>query len=484
MFKKKTIIALIAFLLLFGVAIVAVFFVTSKLKTQKVIELNEDGFYPKEVTIREGERVTFLNKTNKPFWPASNLHPTHEIYSDFDSRKAIAPKESWSFTFTMPGEWEYHDHLRSLYVGKIIVLNQKGGVVLPDCADATLGDYRKQKCLGGQFAETIKKDGLSGAFSLLSSLYVSDRDFASQCHSYTHIIGQAAYKEFAQTGKMDLDSGTSYCGYGFYHGFMEAMLFLTGNINGARLLCDYAQNELGGDAKGSCYHGIGHGLVDGNDPNTRGNPDAMVGEALNICERTGENNHFVGRCASGAFNSLAIFWNAPSNASYVPTILKTNPYFFCEKQEKEYFKRACYWEMNTTVLILTDFNFTQSFRYVEQITDDVYAKIAAESMPGFAIKKSEIFTDEKIITICRSIQDRLRLPCILGFAAGFVEFGPPNGEYERPLQFCQSTQLTGDEQKGCLNRIIPYIRLLYSAEKMNQICLNVVADVYKDTYCK
>lgn len=85
------------------------------------IILAEDGFAPAEITIRRGDTVTFRTTLGKPFWPASDFHPTHGIYPAFDPERPIPPEESWSFTFDKAGSWRYHDHLSPQYHGVIHV---------------------------------------------------------------------------------------------------------------------------------------------------------------------------------------------------------------------------------------------------------------------------------------------------------------------------------------------------------------------------
>ena len=89
-----------------------------------IIELRDNGFYPQELTIQRGETVTFATRRNKPFWPASNLHPSHTIYPEFDPKKPIGATESWSFQFMKAGDWKYHDHLAPIYKGEIVVLEK------------------------------------------------------------------------------------------------------------------------------------------------------------------------------------------------------------------------------------------------------------------------------------------------------------------------------------------------------------------------
>jgi plastocyanin len=86
------------------------------------VVLTEQGFMPQEVTIKKGGTVTFTTNNGKPFWPASDPHPSHSIYPEFDPRAPIAADSTWSFSFDKVGNWGYHDHLRSYYTGTIHVV--------------------------------------------------------------------------------------------------------------------------------------------------------------------------------------------------------------------------------------------------------------------------------------------------------------------------------------------------------------------------
>jgi len=103
--------------------------------TENTIEITSNGFSPKELTINQGDTVTWINKDTNEHWPASAMHPTHEVYPGssitkcgtdeqdliFDSCKGLKQDEEWSFTFDEKGTWNYHDHLVSGLYGKIIV---------------------------------------------------------------------------------------------------------------------------------------------------------------------------------------------------------------------------------------------------------------------------------------------------------------------------------------------------------------------------
>jgi plastocyanin len=89
------------------------------------MSLGEVGYEPRDITISVGDSIEFSTTGDKPYWPASNVHPTHRIYPDFDPKEPIQPEDNWQFTFDKEGEWRYHDHLAPFYTGVITVVPVK-----------------------------------------------------------------------------------------------------------------------------------------------------------------------------------------------------------------------------------------------------------------------------------------------------------------------------------------------------------------------
>lgn len=99
------------------------------------VEITSSGFSPKDLEIRRGDKVIFVNRDSEEHWPASAIHPTHEVYpgSDidkcgtdeegiiFDACHGLAQEEKFEFVFNEIGEWRYHDHLRASMTGSIKV---------------------------------------------------------------------------------------------------------------------------------------------------------------------------------------------------------------------------------------------------------------------------------------------------------------------------------------------------------------------------
>lgn len=85
------------------------------------IAMDETGFEPKTITVKSGTAVTFVNNGQAPHWPASALHPTHQVLPGFDALRGLATGESYTYTFKQVGSWNYHDHLNLEFSGTVIV---------------------------------------------------------------------------------------------------------------------------------------------------------------------------------------------------------------------------------------------------------------------------------------------------------------------------------------------------------------------------
>ncbi|OGI62783.1 hypothetical protein A2818_00870 [Candidatus Nomurabacteria bacterium RIFCSPHIGHO2_01_FULL_40_12] len=122
---KTSLLVLVSILLFFGLYL---FYFPSKTPSVKdetlfiakdivakggiVVTITPNGFVPFEVTIKQGEKVVWLNESGVYAWPASDLHPTHGIYPEFDSLEPIPDGQAWVFTFDKAGAWQFHDHLK------------------------------------------------------------------------------------------------------------------------------------------------------------------------------------------------------------------------------------------------------------------------------------------------------------------------------------------------------------------------------------
>jgi plastocyanin len=47
---------------------------------EHTVVYSNEGYTPKELTIKKGDRVTFRNESVRETWPASAMHPSHNVY--------------------------------------------------------------------------------------------------------------------------------------------------------------------------------------------------------------------------------------------------------------------------------------------------------------------------------------------------------------------------------------------------------------------
>lgn len=98
------------------------------------VHYGTSGFSPKSVTIKAGEKVTFVNDTTGPMWVASAEHPTHTVYDGTDraahcsgSYTGATPFDecqagsTYTFVFGKAGTFAYHNHSAAQFTGTVIV---------------------------------------------------------------------------------------------------------------------------------------------------------------------------------------------------------------------------------------------------------------------------------------------------------------------------------------------------------------------------
>lgn len=109
-------------------------FTTDMAPMAETVAYNGSDFTPKDVVVKKGGTVTFVNQGGEKMWVASAMHPTHEVY-DGTVRETHCPNVSntafdqcvgeegdYSFTFDKVGNWNYHDHLMPGATGRVMVV--------------------------------------------------------------------------------------------------------------------------------------------------------------------------------------------------------------------------------------------------------------------------------------------------------------------------------------------------------------------------
>lgn len=309
-----------------------------------VIRMTADGFEPASVTVDQNQTVIFLNQDNQDHWPASDIHPTHDLYPQFDPQAPIKVGASWFFKPKKAGQWKYHDHLSPHIRGTLIVKEEKATKSNPpnfiqkilaqlnswiqtfmDKFSASLSG--KHKVLeSSEFLnlspkkqyETLKnmakiKGGLA-AWQFLKTTFQGQSGSSGNIHDLAHLAGGLIYDQKKFKGLSDCSPDFSF---GCYHGFLDkAFEKSLDQLNEAEEACQ----TLGeGGPSASCVHGIGHGIA-----SFYQTTDLKA--ALASCKELTSSGWQY--CFDGVFMEFA---RSASSSFYS----KENPYFPCDQFEED-----------------------------------------------------------------------------------------------------------------------------------------------------
>ncbi|MCP6719995.1 MAG: hypothetical protein KJI72_01535 [Patescibacteria group bacterium] len=447
---------------------------------EHIIELREGGLSPEEITVQKGDTIIFANASDEPFWPASDPHPTHQFLSGFDQGHAIDSGSSWNYTFYEPGIWYYHDHLNLTLKGKITVVDSSNLEKPTGELDCEYGsENEKARCFDERIKTAVKVEGVGAAFKLFAKLYESG-SAPESCHWTGHLIGEEAYHEYKQGKDVPVTSEANYCGYAFYHGFLETLLRDNPDIEWARSFCKYVLEKVGPDAQDNCFHGIGHGFTeDPPDPRLHGNARGYLKPGLEVCEYLyGDTENKWEICATGVYTVLAGFmWDGKYEFSLDPK----DPFAFCRAQPERY-HIACYGEFAPRLDSATNWDVSKLPQHIKNIDNPDLRKFVVRVAAGVMMQRDIAKYDlTNYIQGCRTLKGNLPLACLGGVSWGLVMSSEPGREHVYALRFCGSGTLNEEERGTCYREALLQLKRSLTPEKLKPVCESV--DEKYRTYC-
>lgn len=327
---------------------------------------------------------------------------------------------------------------------------------------------RKQQCFHDLVMREAETKSVNSGFEAVARLYVHDAEFAEFCHGNVHELGKLAYERYTRSGDATISSYASFCGFGFFHGFLEALVAENGDLKAAERFCESAEAELRHTLPGvsfACYHGIGHGVVDGSDPRLWGDAASFIREGLHLCNAISGIEERRERCASGVFNALAIAYRIPRY--HIPSD-PHDPYAICREQDTSYVREACYNQMNLFVTKTTE-TFEEALQRAESTAESAYAAVAIEAIGAIAAKEGLALSGGALtfLNTCAILAETLRTACVNGLAMGFIEHGTPGKEYENAIDACHASSISDDV---CFHGVAVGVRDRLSEEHRNAAC--------------
>ncbi len=431
------------------------------------VVLTHSGFSPEKIEIHEGDTVIFSSEKKTEFWPASDPHPTHTGYSSFDPERPLLSEETWSIRFDTLGVWRYHDHLSPSLRGVVTVLPPEGEGVSSSCTEETAAS--STYCFEERIRLAIEEGGIEAGWALFQKLY-EEGITPRTCHWTAHFIGEEAFSLFKAGKEISFSKATSYCGFGFYHGFIENLLRENPDPENALRLCDRIQEQLGSMGLQNCYHGIGHGYTeDPPDPKTVGNFEAMIKPGVKMCEFLfGDVFTNLNLCLTGVFTVPAGF---AAEGEYGLSLPPEDPFFYCHNQPYRYLK-ACYGEFAPKLDRILGWDLHGLPLYIDDIRDDKLKSLVVWVVPA-VMMAHDIFQNDhsEYVTSCRSgFGSPLREICWGGAILGFFQHGEPEKQYEKVLAFCAADAWEEHERGFCYGESFRRFRQEYAPEKTANLC--------------
>lgn len=90
-------------------------------RVENTVSIKSSGFSPKEIKIKAGEKVTWVNDDSEEHQVNSATHPSHTAYPPLNTVGFLKPGAKKSLEFPAKGTYKYHDHLNPSLTGTVVV---------------------------------------------------------------------------------------------------------------------------------------------------------------------------------------------------------------------------------------------------------------------------------------------------------------------------------------------------------------------------
>ncbi|GEM_PF-1738138 len=263
------------------------------------------------------------------------------------------------------------------------------------------------------------------------------------CHGIAHKMGHAAYETFGFKKAMQFQDGV--CGGGYIHGIIESRF---GLLQEKEILDALPNICTNGD--GSCYHGIGHGLMIA----TKLNVDA----SLHYCDLLPSNGpkncyegawmHVFDREETGLHDAEVL---SPNSNDQSKQDFKNTNIEYCKVVEKKY-KTSCYF-------------------YLPRI----YAHIDEEPFTIFS-------------SLCLNVEKDFQNICAVGVGHTLMKYhiANPNISFTRCAGFNSSDLVESCKEGGALYFFfdsLSGLNIKHSSVEQKEIC-NIFTHVSDQVICK
>mgnify|MGYP000190311201 CR=1 FL=1 len=426
------------------------------------------GFKPDELAVVKGTTVRFINNDTKQRWPASDIHPTHDLYPEFDPKSPVETSASWQFTFEKVGEWKYHDHLLPHQKGTItvtaehVVKTEVSSGVLP-AEIATLKDIKDPKQQAVVVKGVAEKYGPKEALGFMKQ---SGLPYTGETHLLVHEIGNVAYEKFGYDALLQCDdSFLSAC----YHGVVIHTLGDHG-FNGVATLIDRCKSA-GTHVVTQCAHGAGHGFL--------AYVDYKVLDALPMCDKLASMDTSIPafNCYDGVFmeNIFGVHDGAPSPNRMVK---QGDPGYPCNAVPEKY-RGGCWANQATLMYQLFKGDYKAVARQCDAVTNPEYQRICYHNFARQIHPVTEGKTDRAVELCKNATGSRWQDQCLITLVEAAFSVGD---RQHMPFELCGKVQQSAKIDE-CYNTLYQQISSYGSGRSERQQMCGYVLDNERKQQC-
>ncbi len=302
-------------------------------------------------------------------------------------------------------------------------------------------------CLQRHYQDLVSGSGVDAAFAELKNELTQNDLAKSNCHELTHVIGHTAAELYGDIPST-YSRGDSFCGSGYYHGAMEAIV--------AKIGADRVSEEADTLCAGlysfdhyNCAHGLGHGFM-------RVQENELF-ESLEMCDMLA-NDWERERCYGGVFMENVVDRDNPVHPS---KYLKADRLLYpCDVVGARY-KNECYQRQTSYALESQGNDFAKVFNLCAKVEVDFrpacYQGLGWDaSVQSLNQRTDNVAVNESTSRLCmQGAGYEARFNCVVGALQYFTRHYYGDAQAKT---FCES--FGEDLRAACLKEAEEYYRSL------------------------
>ncbi len=434
------------------------------------IALTNAGFQPESLEINSGDSVRFTTTLSSPFWPASDPHPIHILYSGFDPKRQIESDASWSFKFEKSGLWQYHDHLEANFRGTIVVreTNYFARVfkninhfltikfrkhdeaflrrLNTDCETKQTDRNSFFECWAGFIARVSIDFGTEESIRVLNKISKLGVLSYGECHTLSDQVGTDAYWQYVSGKEIQITPDFSVCDDGYLHHFMIEHVSHGKDIAKSQEFCDNL-SLLGRNMVEQCYFGLANGLAYYHWEIFGDNADKIVEESIKICSKFKDNFQ---ACNAAVFSGMDHLFEGIHGSTL--RIDLEDPFSLCRSNViTDEFKLICYERMVPSIVFGLKYDIVKTQPLVAKIpilkSKNVSANRVGEILFEYEVSSKLDGSFEIPLEKCRLMLD-LATECARGVFTSLFTDVKRNRDYYQDFS-CANTMLLPNERSVC-----------------------------------